>query len=318
VGRVLGRPGIVSRVRTGLVLASAVVAAASAPVASAATLIGFVRTALRPVAGVHVLVPARDAYAVTDSSGRFALERVPVGLHELRLVAVGYRPTGGRVTVAAADAESPVDAGTWVLEPLQPDGASPGFVAPPAGAVAVTPPPLVPALELYRTPDEASRWPAVPELTTAANGPPPGAPAAAFADLLRRVAVADSITAATGGTGAPGFETWSQWADRFESFAGDSAQALDARLDADSALVVRAAAYTRTRAALAAGRTTAGYRIAALARAALERSRRAGGSDAAWLAGLASALAAVFTPGSSPPRPAPARKTRPRARRRGR
>lgn len=285
---------------------------AGAPAASAATLVGFVRSALRPVEGVHVLVPAIGAYAQSDSTGRFALTGVPVGVHELRLVAVGYRPAAGRVAVAAADADAPVDAGSWVLEPLHPDGAGPGFVAPPEPA------PLAPAFTLHRTAAEAARWPEIAGLTTAGEGPDFAAPAAAFADLLRRIAAADSITAATGGTGAPGFETWRQWADRLDVFAADSMRAREPRLAADSALVLRAGAYTRTRAALAAGRTTTGYALASRARAGLARSRRADGGDAAASTGLAAALDSVFVPGSVPPKPPPAKKSRAKSRRRGR
>ena len=303
-----------------MLAACALAALAGAPApAAAATLVGFVRTTLRPLAGVHVLEPASGAYTQSDSLGRFALAGVAVGVHELRLVLVGYRPAAGRITVAAADVDGPVDAGAWVLEPLHPDGESPGFVAPAESATVTNTPPPAPlgrALAFFKTDAEAARWPTNAAMTTAQASPAPDSPAAAFADLLRRVAVADSMTIATGGTGEPGFETWRQWGDRFALFAADSVRALAPRLAADSALVLRAVAYTRTRAALAAGRTTAGYAFAAAARTALARSRQAGGGDAAALSTLAAELDRVFVPGSSPPKAAPVKKKRAKARRR--
>jgi hypothetical protein len=139
----------------------------------------------------------------------------------------------------------------------------------------------------------------------------------AFADLLRRVAVADSVTLVTGGTGAPGFETWRQWGDRFALYAGDSARALDPRLAADSALVLRAVAYARSRAALAAGATVTGYRLATDARTALARAGRADGGEAAtFLRFLGGEVDRVFVPGSSPPKPPPAPRKKRSSRRR--
>ena len=287
---------------------------APSPAGATAVVAGTVRTALRPLAGVHVLAPASGAYARSDSSGRFLLAGLPSGTIELRLVTVGFAPFAGAITVApaAAAAGDTVDTGTWMLEPLRPDEVPLGFHAPPANEVPPTreqldalptPAPVAPPLGLFRTLEETTRWPASAGLTTAAATP--SSVHAAFADLLRRVAVADSITAATAGTGAPGVETWRQWADRFAGFAADSTLALAPALAVDSSLVLRATAYARSRAALAAGPTRTGYVLAEQARAALARAARAGaGRDAAFLAALGRELDRVFVPGSTPP-PAP-------------
>jgi len=176
------------------------------------------------------------------------------------------------------------------------------------------PAPLAPPIGFFRTADEEERWPLDAGLRPASQGP--NGTAAAFADLLRRVAVADSITRATGGTGAPGFETWKQWGDHFAVFSGDSVRALEPALERDSALVLRGLAYARTRAALAAGPTRAGYSLAATARAALARARGSGrGEDTAFLAFLGGEVDKVFVPGSTPP-PAPKAPAKKKKRRR--
>lgn len=298
---------------------------------AAADATGVVRTTLRPVAGAHVLLPALGAYATTDSAGRFRLSGLPAGTHDLRIAIVGFATVEGAITIGArADsAGATVDAGAWLLAPLRPDerplhlkepAKAPAPIAPPpVEAIDARVPgaaPLAPTVTLFRTDAEAERWPASAHLEPASNGP--RSTGEAFADLLRRVAAADSITAATGGTGAPGFETWRQWGDRFELFAGDSARALDRRLAQDSSLVLRSVAYARTRAALAAGPTRAGYALATAARHAVGRARRAGGrEDAGFLGFLGSELDRVFVPGSTPPPPPKAPARRRSSRRRG-
>ena len=293
---------------------------------AAARVTGVVRTVLRPLAGVHVELPAVGASAVSDTSGRFVLAPVPAGVHRLELVAVGYEPLHGSVAVGlGADSTGGlVDAGPFLLSPLRPDEEPIGFSvpsgtpAPPARAPAPVvadslPAPLAPPIGFFRTPEEAERWPVHSELRPASQGP--NGTAAEFADLLRRVAVADSITRATGGTGAPGFETWRQWGDRFAVFAGDSARALEPALESDSALVRRAIAYARTRAALAAGPTRAGYTLASAARTEIARARGSRGDDAAFLTFLGGEIDRVFVPGSVPPpapKAAPARKKKKR------
>lgn len=318
--------------RALLLLLALFATAAPPPARGAAVVTGIVRTALRPLGGVHVAVPTVGAWATSDTTGRFVLRNVPAGVHALELVAVGYTPVHGSIAVglSADSAGTVVDAGPFLLAPLRPDDTPIGFKAPDgtpaprAGGAPVPglaepgPAPVAPTLGLFRTEDEDARWPTRADLRAASDMP--HTTAEAFADLLRRVAVADSITAATGGTGAPGYETWRQWGDRFALFAGDSARALEPRLGRDSALVWRAVAYARARAALAAGRTIAGYRMAAEGRAAVARARRASrGDDAAFLRFLGSELDRVFTPGSAPPKPpraAPVRKKRPVRRRR--
>jgi len=308
-----------------VVLAAMLVSATSPPAAQAAARVtGVVRTLLRPLAGVHVELPEVGARAVSDTSGRFVLAPVPAGVHRLELVAVGYEPLHGSVAVGlrADSTGAMVDAGPFLLSPLRPDETPIGFSvpsgtpAPPARApVPVVadslPAPLAPPIGFFRTPEEAERWPVEADLRPASQGP--NGTAAAFADLLRRVAVADSITRATGGTGAPGFETWKQWADRFALFAGDSARALEPALETDSALVRRAVAYARTRAALAAGPTRAGYALASAARSEIARARGTRGDDTAFLSFLGEEIDRVFVPGSAPPpapKAAPAKKKR--------
>jgi hypothetical protein len=328
------------RVFHGRLALLVVLAAASlvpAPARGAAAVTGIVRTALRPLGGVHVAVPSVGAWATSDTTGRFLLRDVPAGVHALELVAVGYTPVHGTIVVGlrADSAGQVVDAGPFLLAPLRPDETPIGFKAPdgtPAPRATATlpvpepepglaepgPAPVAPTVGFFRTDDEEERWPTRTELRAASDMP--HSTGEAFADLLRRVAVADSITAATGGTGAPGFETWRQWGDRLALFAGDSARALEPRLGRDSALVWRAVAYARARAALAAGRTVAGYRMAAEGRAAVARARGASrGDDTAFLRFLGSELDRVFTPGSAPPKPpraAPVKKKRPVRRRR--
>jgi hypothetical protein len=296
-------------------LAVVLLLAAPAACFAAARVTGVVRTTLRPVPGVHVELPRVGSSAVSDSAGRFVLPGVTAGVHDLQIVAVGYVPVRGSVVVGArADsAGATVDAGPFLLVPLRPDEESIGFAAPagspplpaagPVPAAADTAlPPVAPRIGFFRTEGEETRWPVRPELRSASNGP--NGTAAEFADLLRRVAVADSITAATAGTGAPGFETWRQWGDRFAVFAGDSVRALEPALERDSALVLRAVAYARTRAALAAGATTAGYKLAGQARDALARARRGSrGDDAGFLSHLEREVDLLFPPGSAPPPP---------------
>jgi len=122
---------------------------------------------------------------------------------------------------------------------------------------------------------------------------------------VRRITTADSLTAATLGTGAPGWETWRQWGDRLAVAASDSARAANPELARDSSLALRALAYARTRAALAAGPTHTGYGLATTARAALARAlRESGGDGEAFLGYLGGEIDRVFVPGSTPP-PAP-------------
>jgi carboxypeptidase family protein len=275
---------------------------------AAARVSGTVHTVLRPLAGVHVDLPALGAFATTDSAGRFVLPAVPAGAHAIELAAVGYAPVHAAIVVSprADSTGEDVDAGPWMLTPLRPDERPLGFRAPapvpaPIELSAAEPIPLAGHVGFFRTKAEEARWPSPAELRPASR--PPLTTAEAFADLLRRIAVADSITTATGGTGAPGFETWRQWGDRLAVFAGDSARALEPRLLPDSSLVLRAVAYARSRAAVAAGRTTAGYRLAADARSAVRRARLAGpGEGEAFLADLEAELDASFVPGSSPPK----------------
>ena len=99
---------------------------------AAARVTGVVRTVLRPLAGVHVELPAVGASAVSDTSGRFVLAPVPAGVHRLELVAVGYEPLHGSVAVGlrADSTGAMVDAGPFLLSPLRPDETPIGFSVP--------------------------------------------------------------------------------------------------------------------------------------------------------------------------------------------
>jgi len=146
---------------------------------------------------------------------------------------------------------------------------------------------LAPLVGLYLTPEELELRPGLP---------------GALGELLPHIATADSITFDSGGTGAPGFETWKQWSERLAPQAvGEGLTAVLAR---------RSLAYTRTRAALAAGPNWIGWQASKTARAALagsERDTAAGASGAAFLETLKGRLDAVFIAGKEPPRPAPAK-----------
>ncbi len=278
----------------GLAFALAVLSPSPAHAATHVT--GVVRTALRPVSGVHVVVPAVAVFATTDTAGRFTLGPLAPGLHDITLVAMGYATTTTTVTLPAGGADH-FDAGPWLLTPLRPDDArldlgldSTTARARLADSLAALPPPppLAAPLGLYFTAEESAR-PATPPLD----------------DLLGRITVADSITAEARGTEAPGWETWRQWGDRLAVVASDSARAANPGLARDSSLSLRALAYARSRAALAAGPTYAGYGLATTARRALVRAREAaGGEGLAFLGHLGDRIDAVFIPGSSPP-PAP-------------
>jgi hypothetical protein len=257
---------------------------------------GTVRTLLRPLEGVAVVIPEAGRYAATDSLGRYDLGLLPPGLYAIQLAAMGYESARGTLTVAA---DSTAPDSDWLLKPLRPDG--PGSLlptvtppAPPApndAALADSllrrpgPGPIAPELGLYLTPDEL-----------AVRGTLPGP----LGELVPQIGVADSITFDSGGTGAPGFETWRQWSERLSpQAAGTAPFAVTAR---------RALAYTRTRAALAAGPNWIGWQAQKTARAAIAGSRldvSAGAPGAAFLDALQRRLDAVFVRGKEPARPAP-------------
>jgi hypothetical protein len=268
---------------------------------------GVVRTLLRPVEGVHVVVPEAGRFAQTDSLGRYDLGVLPPGLWSLTIAAVGYEQAGGTVTVLP---DSTAPEAEWLLKPLHPEGGG-GFLRVPeeprarssraadsALADSLTrlpgPGPIVPELGLYLTPEEQ-----------AARGTMPGA----LGELLPQLATADSITFESGGTGAPGFETWRQWSERVApQAAGTGSAAVTAR---------RVLAYTRTRAALAAGPNWIGWQASKTARAAIAGARPdAGENGARFLDVLGGRLDAVFAPGKEPARPKPApAKVRPKKKR---
>ena len=290
----------------GAALAVVVVALSLAsvlPARAASRIAGVVRTTLRPVAGAHVVAPAAAVFTTTDSLGRFILGPLVPGAHEITIAAVGYTTASTTVLLPAGGVD-PFDGGPWLLVPLRPDDPPPdlGLDSTIANArftdslaTLPAPAPLAAPLELYRTDGERER----------AATPP-------LDDLVRRITTADSITVASLGTGAPGWETWRQWGDRLAVVASDSARAANPGLERDSSLALRALAYARTRAALAAGPTHAGYGLAGAARRALERARAgAHGDERAFLTTLGERIDTVFVPGSSPPPPpkaAPAKK----------
>lgn len=107
-----------------MLLAATVLALlAPAPAASAqATLRGTVRDQAddAPVSGAQVSLPALRRGAVTDSLGRFAVEGIPGGTHDVEVQRLGYAPLRLRVAVSAGAA----NAHTLLLE------AAPTDVAP--------------------------------------------------------------------------------------------------------------------------------------------------------------------------------------------
>ncbi len=277
-------------------LGLAAILASVAQASSARGVRGVVRTLLRPIAGIHVVIPEAGRFAVTDSLGRYDLGVLAPGLYSLTIAGMGYERAAGTVTVKADGSAAEAE---WLLRPLRPEGGAfphlPKGLDPPAPAEPTLedslmrqpgPGPIVPEFGLFLTPEEEAARPAMP-------GP--------MGELLPQMATADSITFDSGGTGAPGFETWRQWSERIApQAAGTGSLAVTAR---------RALAYTRTRAALAAGPNWIGWQAAKTARGAIAgavQDTRAGEKGARFLAVLRGRLDAVFAPGKEPPRPKPA------------
>ncbi|MEP7027112.1 MAG: carboxypeptidase regulatory-like domain-containing protein [Candidatus Eisenbacteria bacterium] len=303
------------RLRRGL-LAAVLLGLAAVPVEAAAGVRGVVRTIQRPLAGAHVVIPEAARFSVTDSLGRFDLGTLAPGLYGLSIAAVGYETAGGTVTVRG---DSSSDASDWLLKPLRPDGGGLGSFrrTPP-------PPPGMPAGE--RLPQPLLRAPSntryadslLADSLLRLPGPAPIAPPTglfltpeerasislmpgALAELLPRIAAADSTTFAAGGTGAPGYESWRQWSERIAPLAAEpvAASGVTAR---------RALAYTRTRAALAEGATWSGWQASKLARGALALARRdtaRGRAGEAFLDLIEGRLDATFVAGQEPPKPRP-------------
>ena len=266
---------------------------------------GVVRTMQSPLAGVHVVIPEAGRYAETDSLGRYDLGTLAPGLYAVTIVAIGYEAAGGTVTVRA---DSSADAADWLLKPLRPDGGGVGsfpLTPPPsqspnslrtdslrADSVLADslarlpgPAPLAPPIGLFLTPEErASRFP----------GP--------LGELLPQIATSDSITLLSGGTGAPGVESWRQWSEHL------APQALDT-LSGAGVTARRTLAYTRTRAALAEGATWSGWQTSKLARSAIVAARRdtaQGRPGGPFLDEIEGRLDAVFVAGQEPAKPKPA------------
>ena len=266
---------------------------------------GVVRTMQSPLAGVHVVIPEAGRYAETDSLGRYDLGALAPGLYAVTIVAIGYEAAGGTVTVRA---DSSADAADWLLKPLRPDGGGVGsfpLTPPPsqspnslrtdslrADSVLADslarlpgPAPLAPPIGLFLTPEErASRFPAP------------------LGELLSQIATSDSITLLSGGTGAPGVESWRQWSEHL------APQALDT-LSGAGVTARRTLAYTRTRAALAEGATWSGWQTSKLARSAIVAARRdtaQGRPGGPFLDEIEGRLDAVFVAGQEPAKPKPA------------
>lgn len=262
---------------------------------AAAPVRGTVRTLLRPLGGVTVVVPEAGRFSVTDSLGRYDLGVLPPGLHSLTLAAVGYEAARGTITVLP---DSTAPESDWLMKPLRPDGqGATAFPAPtPMWRDSVLadsltslpgPGPIVPPMGLFLTEDEMN-----------GRGTMPGP----LGELLPQIATADSITLDSGGTGAPGPETWRQWSERVEpQAAGDGATAILAR---------RTLAYTRTRGAIADGPDWAGWQASKVARTAIAGARKdtaAGAPGGAFLDALTARLDATFLAGTEPAKPVPAK-----------
>lgn len=280
---------------------------------------GVVNSIQRPLAGAQVIVLETGSRAVSDSLGRYDLGELPAGVWSVRVVAVGYASQSGTVNVSAALTSAP---STWLMKPLHPGGAglTGGFLvarpaglsaeaaadtsraapapsplpAPPAPALRDTfgglpqPAPVAPLLDLYLSPAEAAA-------RATLTGP--------LGELLPQIATNDSLTLVSGGTSAPGEETWRQWAEKLTVWVAANPS------DPHAAIARRTVAYARTRLALAAGATWTGYADAKAARASLALARLDTASDApaaAFVDALAARLDATFVPGSVPPKPLPA------------
>jgi len=264
---------------------------------------GTVRTLLRPLRGVTVVVPEVGHYSVTDSMGRYDLGVLPPGLHSLTLAAVGYETARGTITVLP-DSSAPEN--DWLMKPLRPDGQGAASFTPPGLqtmrdsvlADSITkipaPGPIAPTIGLFLTEEEKAMRPGLP-------GP--------MGELLPQIATADSITFDSGGTGAPGFETWQQWSERIApQSVGEGPTPILAR---------RTLAYTRTRAALAAGPNWIGWQASKTARAALTGAKKdtaAGAPGGAFLDALTDRLDKTFISGTEPAKPVPPKPKKPKRR----
>ena len=115
---------------------------------------GVVRTLLRPLGGVTVVVPEIGRFSVTDSLGRYDLGVLPPGLYSLTLASVGYETARGTITVAA---DSTAPDSDWLMKPLRPDGhglTSPGTIP------GITPVPTPASRRCRPRPRGATRrWP---------------------------------------------------------------------------------------------------------------------------------------------------------------
>jgi TonB-linked SusC/RagA family outer membrane protein len=81
--------------------------AASAPgVAQTGTITGIVTSAQngQPLPAAQVYIPALDIGVLTQANGRFTLQNVPAGVHQLTAERIGHRVTSASVTVAAGAA----------------------------------------------------------------------------------------------------------------------------------------------------------------------------------------------------------------------
>ncbi len=58
---------------------------------------------LEPLSGAQVFLPGTDLGALTDAEGRYRIEGVPAGTHEVRVQLIGYRPTSQTVQVSGGE-----------------------------------------------------------------------------------------------------------------------------------------------------------------------------------------------------------------------
>lgn len=89
--------------RAAVLALVALLAAGGAAAAQDAALRGTVRDRAGnvPVAGAQVSLPALGRGALTDSLGRFAVDGIPAGTHDLQVQRLGYAPLQMKVTVSA-------------------------------------------------------------------------------------------------------------------------------------------------------------------------------------------------------------------------
>src|SRR5438552_16514954 len=82
----------IHRLCDGVVVATLLLGSAGVAAAQQGTITGVVTDQLNnsPVTGARVILGNTNRTALTNASGRYALQAVPAGAYELRVIAVGF------------------------------------------------------------------------------------------------------------------------------------------------------------------------------------------------------------------------------------